>query len=89
VNLTESIEQKKRELRSLELMALSATCAELGHDWVLDGGKNCGCIDGDCSIPVHKCSRCGDHDYGENAEAERTLSTCLYAIELEELEQAG
>ena len=52
-------------------------CAILGHKWVSDGGTNCGC--GDCSVPVHKCESCGDHDYGDNEDADRVRAECLAA----------
>lgn len=51
-------------------------CAVLGHVWVHIGGRNCGCGEGNCSIPVHECSACGDYDYGENDEARETIAAC-------------
>jgi hypothetical protein len=47
------------------------------HDMQSIGGCNAGCeADCACSIPVHKCSRCGDCDYGENDEAEEVRRWC-------------
>lgn len=40
------------------------------------GGKNCGCHDGGCSVPVYVCSRCGDSDYGDNQEAAAIRAEC-------------
>ena len=87
MNLRELINEKRKELEALEQSAKSESCLKLGHDWIFSGGKNCGCVDGDCSVPVHKCSRCGDCDYGDNAEADRLKESCFQRIN--ELEQAG
>lgn len=53
-------------------------CSTDGHAWRHMGGKNCGCLGGHgrCSIPVHRCDVCGDWDYGENDDAERTRFAC-------------
>ena len=41
------------------------------------GGRNAGCDDDcRCSVPVHVCQKCGDCDYGDNADADETLSIC-------------
>lgn len=48
-----------------------------GHDWQSIGGCNAGCHEMcSCSVPVHKCSRCGDCDYGDNEEAAKTRADC-------------
>ena len=80
--LGEQIAAKKAELarleRRAELLPKAQQCAELGHDWRHIGGRNAGC-GGDacsCSVPVHECARCGDCDYGENDEAEKTMADC-------------
>jgi len=54
------------------------TCLTHGHDWKHIGGRNAGCgVDTcSCSVPVHECTRCGDCDYGDNAEAETTRREC-------------
>jgi hypothetical protein len=50
---------------------------QAGHDWQSIGGCNAGCHDKcACSVPVHRCSRCGDCDYGENTEAEQVRADC-------------
>lgn len=48
-----------------------------GHDWASIGGKNAGCHEFCvCSVPVMKCRRCGDCDYGDNTEARITIDGC-------------
>lgn len=50
---------------------------EGGHDMKHIGGCNAGCHkDCCCSVPVHTCSRCGDSDYGDNAEADQVRADC-------------
>lgn len=47
------------------------------HDWKSRGGCNAGCSkDCACSVPVHECTRCGDCDYGINAEAIEIRKHC-------------
>lgn len=55
-------------------------CDVIGHNWISDGGSNCGCIDGNCSVPTHKCSGCGDFDYGENEDAREIRSSCEWRV---------
>ena len=54
------------------------TGCEAGHDWQSVGGCNaaCGFTDCACSVPVNKCSRCGDYDYGDNDEAKQVRADC-------------
>lgn len=43
------------------------------------GGRNAGCKLGSgcgCSVPVYICTRCGDADYGDNAEARDKIARC-------------
>jgi hypothetical protein len=76
-HLQNQLEAARAEVARLEREARQATCRELGrHDWRLRGGRWCGCEDGGCSIPVHECSRCGDCDYGQNAEADEIKTQC-------------
>lgn len=51
-------------------------CNVLGHKWAFYGGANCGCEDGACSLPVHRCEGCGDYDYGENDAAQEIRDRC-------------
>lgn len=75
--LADRIEAARAELMRLEHQALTATCAEVGHDWQSIGGCNCGChADAACSVPVNECTRCKDSDYGDNAEADETRRQC-------------
>ena len=75
--LAERIAEAEASLDNLKREAAqagAAGCVMLGHDWKHCGGSNCGC--GQCSVPVHKCSRCGDYDYGDNAEANEQRRAC-------------
>lgn len=50
---------------------------EKGCDMKHIGGCNAACHDDcACSVPVHTCSRCGDCDYGDNAEAKQVRADC-------------
>lgn len=53
-------------------------CYSGNHDWRFMGGRNAGCRGGDCgcSVPVHECAKCGDCDYGDNAEADEVRQHC-------------
>lgn len=51
-------------------------CRILGHKWAFYGCRNCGCEDGSCSFPVHRCESCGDWDYGDNDEAAEIKIAC-------------
>ncbi|WP_404291474.1 hypothetical protein ACD578_05210 [Microvirga sp. RSM25] len=64
------------ELAAAKRAVAEAHCSEAGHDWQHIGGRNCGCTDGGCSFPVMQCSKCGDCDYGDNAEGRETASRC-------------
>lgn len=67
------------ERLAVEAVALAGgdhPCAVLDHVWVFDGGTNCGCEEGACSVPLHSCSSCGDYDYGDNDEAAETRAAC-------------
>ena len=77
MKLAEKLDEARAEVARLERMAAAATCGEMGrHDWQSVGGRNCGCKDGQCSVPVHECSRCGDCDYGENEDAREVRREC-------------
>lgn len=50
---------------------------ERSHDMQSVGGCNAGCCDDCfCSVPVLKCTRCGDCDYGQSEEADRVRADC-------------
>ena len=83
----EEIAETEAKLASLnrqaERLPKARQCAELGHVWRHIGGCNAGCGDDcACSVPVHECARCGDCDYGDNAEAEAERAECAYDREL-------
>lgn len=83
--LAERLEEAKAEVARLEREAASASCAEIGHDWVFFGGKTCSCHENSsCYIPVYECSRCGDCDYGDNEEAKNIYINCV-EVESDEL----
>lgn len=76
-NIAQQIDEAKANLERLERQAAAATCSELGrHDWNSTGGAGCGCENGFCSVPVNICARCGDCDYGENADAREIRLAC-------------
>jgi hypothetical protein len=87
-NLADRIVKAREELAHLLRIYETATCSELGCDMQHVGGANCGCefeidqdgekriIPGCCSVPVLRCTRCGDSDYGDNAEAKETREKC-------------
>jgi len=56
---------------------LLVSCVAGNHEWKHIGGCNAGCgNDCACSVPVHECRRCGDCDYGDNAEAVEARRRC-------------
>lgn len=74
--LQKRLAEAENRVASLRRQIAAATCVEVGHRWKHIGGKNCGCDEGWCSIPVYECTACGDCDYGENAEAAKTRAGC-------------
>jgi hypothetical protein len=55
-------------------------CYSGRHEWRHIGGRNACCRDDPancgCSVPVHECAKCGDCDYGDNAEADQVRAEC-------------
>jgi hypothetical protein len=79
------LEAARAEVARVERLAAASTCRELGRcNMQSAGGANCGCPDGNCSVPVLKCTRCGDCDYSENEEAGATRSACAATREIPE-----
>jgi hypothetical protein len=77
MTLADEIEVARGRLAALERQAATATCQEIGCDMQHVGGTNAGCADYcSCSVPVHRCSRCGDYDYGQNPEADQKRAEC-------------
>lgn len=75
-DLQQQLDEAEARVDQIKRQMAAASCAEVGHRWKHIGGRNCGCDDGWCSLPVHECTACGDCDYGENAEAEETRAEC-------------
>lgn len=77
MTIKQQLDDARAEVARLERAADAASCAEAGHDMKFAGGANAGCSDFcACSVPVHICKRCGDSDYGDNAEAKEIIRAC-------------
>jgi hypothetical protein len=74
----DKLEAARAEVARLERYAATATCREVGCDMQHAGGRNAGCSEWGCccSVPVYVCTRCGDSDYGDNAEAVERRAEC-------------
>lgn len=87
MNLHRQLEDAEALAARLRQQIKSGTCAETGHDWQFLGGRNAGCADWCCcSIPVHQCAKCGDCDYGDNAEVAEKMANCEARSTLEQTE---
>lgn len=75
-DLNIQLSDAKAAVSRLERQIAAASCAEVGHRWKSIGGANCGCEDGECSVPVHECEVCGDSDYGDNEWAAKVRAEC-------------
>lgn len=76
-DLKQQLADAEAHVEALKRQAAAATCAEVGHRWRHIGGRNAACSDDcGCSVPVHECTTCGDSDYGDNAEGQKTLDEC-------------
>ena len=79
--LAAELAEARANVARLERAALTARCAEIGHDMHSIGGVNCetagGC--GDCSVAVNECRRCGACDYGVGDEQLRDVERCRCA----------
>jgi hypothetical protein len=70
-DLEAQAEQVRREIAQ-------GPCKQYGHEWELLGGANAGCgNDCACSVPVYRCTKCSDCDYGANGEADEVREKCL------------
>lgn len=75
------LEAARAEVAQLERQIAGMTCKQRGsHRWKSIGGANCGCPEGNCSVPVHECEDCKDCDYGENAEANEKRVECAESV---------
>lgn len=70
------LELERLTVQAIALAGGPHPCTALGHKWKFSGGANCGCDDGNCSVPVFECEVCGDCDYGRNAEADAKRVEC-------------
>jgi hypothetical protein len=76
-DLQSELEKAQAHVASLQRQIAAGPCRELGHDWQSYGGANAGCTSScSCSVPVNVCTKCGDCDYGQNAEADRIRAEC-------------
>lgn len=77
--LAQQLDAAEAEASRLRRLIAQAKCAEIGRcDMKQVGGCNAGCGERDCccSVPVYECTRCGDSDYGDNAEADEIKAEC-------------
>lgn len=78
--LHEEIAEAEARVSALKRQLASEPCAAHGCDMQFYGGASAGCGDGcNCSVSVHVCSKCGDCDYGDNAEAIEIRRQCAEA----------
>ncbi|WP_419827639.1 hypothetical protein [Sphingomonas sp.] len=80
--LVEELAAAEARADQLRRRVAASTCAEVGCDMQSYGGCNACCDLGDncgCSVPVNVCTRCGDCDYGDNAEATEVRRLCAEA----------
>lgn len=78
MSLLDDLREAENRVDQLKRQIMASTCIELGAcDMQSHGGCNAGCCDECiCHVPVHVCSRCGDCDYGQNAEADEVRRNC-------------
>lgn len=74
--LQQQIEDAEATLAELRRRQKAGDCAKNGHEMTFRGGANCGCEEGNCSVPVYCCVHCGDCDYGDNPEAAEIRADC-------------
>lgn len=74
--IMDKLADARAEVARLERIAAAAPCRAVGCDMQSIGGMWCGCEGGACSVPVLQCTRCGDCDYGDNAEAAEKRAAC-------------
>lgn len=79
-DLLTQLEAAQAEVARLKGEIAQGPCKEYGHTWQHIGGANCGCIGGQCSVPVYQCSKCSDCDYGDNPEANDKRARCEDAL---------
>lgn len=76
-DLNRDLELLEERAAQLRRHIAAAECRETGCKMEHIGGRNACCGDGcQCSIPVYVCRKCGDSDYGDNAEAAEIIRKC-------------
>lgn len=56
----------KELIREATHTAAPHACTTHGHDWQMEGGRSCPReYPVNCSQAVYRCTRCGEHDYGD------------------------
>lgn len=76
-NIFLELEKAEAEVERIRKEIITGPCLEYGHNWKHYGNRNVCCSDEcDCSIPVNKCSKCGDYDYGDNEESKMIIIEC-------------
>jgi hypothetical protein len=77
-DLFEKLTEIEAQAAQIRREIAQGPCREYGHSWKFLGGANAGCgLYCSCSVSVHQCEKCGDCDYGENAEAEEVRRQCV------------
>lgn len=90
MRLTDALADAEAEVARIKREIAQGPCREYGHDWNSTGGANAGCRDlCSCSVPVYVCTKCGDSDYGDNAEATETREKCADRLILEDDDEPG
>lgn len=75
--LQSALAEAEAQVARLKREIAQGPCVEFGHNWRSIGGKNAGCDDAcACSVPVNVCAKCGDCDYGDNADADEIIKSC-------------
>lgn len=73
----ERLAEAEAEVARIKREIANGPCRQYGHSWKLLGGRNAGCgKDCRCSVSVYSCKKCGDSDYGDNAEASLVIAEC-------------
>ena len=76
-DLLHDLERAQAEVARIQREIAQGPCRQYGHEWESIGGCNAGCGPYcDCSVGVNVCKKCGDCDYGANAEADEIRAKC-------------
>ncbi len=76
-DLYSELEQVEAKAALIRAQIRDGDCKNYGHDWSDTGGANAACDEWcSCSIPVRRCKKCGDLDYGDNDDAKQIVANC-------------